>query len=110
MKSYGGLDKDASDAQVAAKFLPAAKVMLPHGGYFHDVLYNITITDANTMECVTGDMQFTKPTRQGGWGQPYMVGYTRPVKTKMRVLDSMVEMDLHGVEKWAWRASGRKDL
>merc|ERR1711904_565940 len=110
MKSYGGLEKDASDTEVAAKFLPAAKVMLPNGGYFHDVLYNIKVTDSNTMECVTGDMQLTRPGRQGEWGQPHAVGYTRPVKTTMRVLDSMVEMDLHGVEKGAWRASGRKDL
>jgi len=38
MKSFGGLDSDATDAQVAEKFLPALKVMLPHGGYFHDTL------------------------------------------------------------------------
>merc|ERR1712054_57147 len=111
MKSYGGLQRDASDAEVAAKFLPAAKVMLPNNGYFHDVLYNIKMIDTNTMECVTGDMQLTKPTRQGEWGQPYAVGYTRPVKTTMRVLDNMVEMDLHGVEKWAWRTNvSRRDL
>ena len=110
MKSYGNLSPSASDEEVAAKFLPAAKVMLPHGGYFHDVLYNIKINDANTMECVTGDMQLTRPPKPGAWGEPYAVGYTRPVKTTMRVLDNMVEMDLHGVETWAWRTAGRKDL
>ena len=110
MKSYAGLSKDASDSEIAEKFLPAAKVMLPNGGYFHDVLYNIRVQDANTMTCVTGDMQLTRPTRPGEWGRPHAVGYTRPVETTMRVLNSMVEMDLHGVEKWAWRTNGRKDL
>merc|ERR1712100_194213 len=110
MKSYAGLSPQSSDAEIASKFLPAAKVMLPNGGYFHDVLYNIRVSDDNTMECVTGDMQLTRPVHPGEWGQPHAVGYTRPVKTTMRVLDTMVEMDLHGVEKWAWRVSGRKDL
>ena len=33
------------------------KVMLPHGGYFHDVLYNIRTTDVSTITMTTGDMQ-----------------------------------------------------
>ena len=110
MKSFANLEPSASDAEVAAKFLPAAKVMLPSGGYFHDVLYNIRVKDRNTMDCVTGDMQLTRPARPGEWGQPYMVGRSQPVKTTMRVLDNKVEMDLHGVEKWVWRVGGRKDL
>ena len=38
MQSFGGLGPDATDAQIKEKFLPALKVMLPHGGYFHDTL------------------------------------------------------------------------
>ena len=62
MKSFGGLEPNATDAEVAEIFLPALKVMLPHGGYFHDTLYNIRVTDANTITCTTGDMQLTAPT------------------------------------------------
>ena len=54
MRSFGGLEPDASDAQIKATFLPALKVMLPHGGYFHDTLYNIKVVDANTITCTTG--------------------------------------------------------
>ena len=36
MMSFGGLGPDATDAEITQKFLPALKVMLPHGGYFHD--------------------------------------------------------------------------
>merc|ERR1719443_1883288 len=61
MRSFGGLTPDASDEEVKAKFLPALKVMLPHGGYFHDTLYNIRVVDENTMTCTTGDMQLTAP-------------------------------------------------
>ena len=38
MQSFGGLGPGATDAQIKEKFLPALKVMLPHGGYFHDTL------------------------------------------------------------------------
>merc|ERR1719502_1147905 len=31
MRSFGGLEPDASDEQIKANFLPALKVMLPHG-------------------------------------------------------------------------------
>jgi len=100
MRSFGGLAPDAPDAQVAEKFLPALKVMLPHGGYFHDTLYNIQVLDDNTITCTTGDMQLTAPRQDGQWGVPKA---GMPVFTTMRVLPSKVEMDLHGVEKWAWR-------
>ena len=70
MKSFGGLAQDASDEQVRAKFLPALKVMLPHGGYFHDTLYNITVLDENTITCTTGDMQLTAPRQGSQWGVP----------------------------------------
>ena len=99
MRSFAGLSADATDAQIADQFLPALKVMLPHGGYFHDTLYNIKVLDENTITCTTGDMQLTAPRTKGGWGVP------KPgmaVFTSMRVLDDKVEMDLHGVEKWAW--------
>lgn len=101
MRSYGGLSPSASDEEVKAKFLPALKVMLPHGGYFHDTLYNIKVTGENQMTCVTGDMQLTAPRGgPGSWGVPKAGS---PVKTTMTVLREKVEMDLHGVEKWAWR-------
>ena len=80
------------------QFLPALKVMLPHGGYFHDTLYNVQVKDENTITCTTGDMQLTAP-RGKAWGVPKA---GMPVFTSMRVLDDKVEMDLHGVEKWAW--------
>jgi hypothetical protein len=37
--------------------------MLPHGGYFHDVLYNIRTTDENTITMTTGDMQVGRAAR-----------------------------------------------
>ena len=103
MRSFGGLGPDATDAEVAEKFLPALKVMLPHGGYFHDTLYNIRVTDANTITCTTGDMQLTAPRNGKPWGVPKAGS---PVFTTMRVLRDKVEMDLHGVEKWAWLTTG----
>jgi hypothetical protein len=57
MRSFAGLGSDATDAQVKDKFLPALKVMLPHGGYFHDTLYNIRLQDANTITCVSVSIQ-----------------------------------------------------
>ena len=99
MKSFGGLPADATDEQVKEKFLPALKVMLPHGGYFHDTLYNIRIKDEDTITCTTGDMQLTAPRGGKPWGVPQRGS---PVFTTMRVLDDKVEMDLHRVEKWAW--------
>lgn len=100
MRSFGGLAPDAPDEQVQAKFLPALKVMLPHGGYFHDTLYNIRVVDENTITCTTGDMQLTAPARGSEWGVPKAGS---AVFTTMRLLPDRVEMDLHGVEKWAWR-------
>ena len=79
------------------------KVMLPHEGYFHDTLYNIRVTDANTITCTTGDMQLTAPRNGKPWGVPKAGS---PVFTTMRVLRDKVEMDLHGVEKWAWLTTG----
>ena len=105
MKSFGGLGPDATDAEVAEKFLPALKVMLPHGGYFHDTLYNIRVTDDNTITCTTGDMQLTAPRNGEPWGVPKAGS---PVFTTMRVLHDKVEMDLHGVEKWAWITTGQQ--
>ena len=99
MRSFGGLGQDATDAAIAEKFLPALKVMLPHGGYFHDVLYNIGTTDENTITMTTGDMQLTAPRGGEPWGVPKAGS---PVTTTMRVLPDKVEMDLHGVESWAW--------
>lgn len=93
MRSFGNLRSDATDEQIKDAFLPALKVMLPHGGYFHDTLYNIRIKDANTITCTTGDMQLT------AHGTPKA---GMPVFTTMRVLPNKVEMDLHNVEKWAW--------
>ena len=75
------------------------KVMLPHGGYFHDVLYNIKTTDTDTITMTTGDMQLTAPRGGRLWGVPKAGS---PVTTTMRVLPDKVEMDLHGVESWAW--------
>ena len=72
---------------------------LPHGGYFHDVLYNISTTDNNTITMTTGDMQLTAPRGGRPWGVPKAGS---PVTTTMRVLPDEVEMDLHGVESWAW--------
>ncbi len=100
MRSFANLEADADDAQVAEQFLPALKVMLPHGGYFHDTLYNIQVLDENTITCTTGDMQLTAPRQGSQWGVPKAGS---PVFTTMRVLPDKVEMDLHGVEKWAWR-------
>ena len=99
MRSFGGLGPDATDEQVKDKFLPALKVMLPHGGYFHDTLYNIQVKDAATITCTTGDMQLTAPRRGQPWGVPKA---GMPVFTTMRVLHDKIEMDLHDVEKWAW--------
>ena len=99
MLSFGGLKPNATDAQVKEKFLPALKVMLPHGGYFHDTLYNVRVQDADTITCTTGDMQLTAPRNGKAWGVP-KAGMS--VFTTMRVLHDKVEMDLHGVEKWAW--------
>jgi hypothetical protein len=99
MRSFGGLGPDATDEQVAAKFLPAVKIMLPHGGYFHDTLYNIEVKDDKTMTCTTGDMQLTAPQPGKAWGVPKRGS---PVFTTMTVLPDKVEMDLTGVEKWAW--------
>jgi hypothetical protein len=99
MRSYGGLGADATDEQVKAKFLPALKVMLPHGGYFHDTLYGIRVHDAKTITCTTGDMQLTAPRGGEEWGVP-KAGMS--VLTTMRVLPDKVEMDLHHIEKWAW--------
>jgi hypothetical protein len=102
MRRYGGLDpSSASDNDIAAKFLPALKVMLPHGGYFHDTLYGIKVVDENTFTSTTGDMQLKAPRVKGEWGA-VSKQQARPVKTTMRVLPDKVEMDLHGVEKWAW--------
>ena len=102
MMSFGGLGSDATDEQVKEIFLPALKVMLPHGGYFHDTLYNIRVLDENTMTCTTGDMQLTAPRNGKPWGEP-KPGMS--VFTTMRVLHDKVEMDLHQVEKWAWLRS-----
>jgi len=99
MHSFGGLGPDASDEEVKEKFLPALKVMLPHGGYFHDTLYSIRVIDANTITATTGDMQLTAPRNGKPWGIPKA---GMPVFTTMRVLRDKVEMDLHHVEKWAW--------
>tara|TARA_B110001452_G_C15069863_1_gene373389 strand:- start:187 stop:711 length:525 start_codon:yes stop_codon:yes gene_type:complete len=99
MTSFGGLSRDATDEEVAEKFLPALKVMLPHGGYFHDVLYNIRVQDDNTITMTTGDMQLTAPRDGKPWGVPKAGS---PVFTTMRVLKDKIEMDLHMVEKWAW--------
>lgn len=101
MESFGALDETAKDEQIKEKFLPALKVMLPHGGYFHDTLYNIEVKDADTITCTTGDMQLTAPPdgHREHWGFPQA---GMPVFTTMRVLHDKVEMDLHGVEKWAW--------
>ena len=104
MLSFGGLRPDATDEQVKAVFLPALKVMLPHGGYFHDTLYNIRAQDAHTITCTTGDMQLTAPRHGKPWGVPKA---GMPVFTTMRALDGKVEMDLHGVEKWAWLTNQR---
>lgn len=73
--------------------------MLPHGGYFHDTLYNIEVKDANTITCTTGDMQLTAPRRGAEWGVPKP---GMPVFTTLSALPGKVEMDLHQVEKWAW--------
>lgn len=73
MKSFAGLEKNASDEEVKAKFLPALKVMLPYGNggwYFHDVLYNIEVVDADTITLTTGDMQVRLSLRYGRTG-PY---------------------------------------
>merc|ERR1719424_1657354 len=110
MQSFGGLGPSATDAQIKERFLPALKVMLPHGGYFHDTLYNIRVQDANTITCTTGDMQLTAPRNGKPWGVPKAGS---PVTTTMRVLPGKVEMDLHGVEKWAWltsQASSREEI
>ena len=98
MRSFARLGPEASDAEIKNAFLPALKVMLPHGGYFHDTLYNIRVIDADTITCTTCDMQLTRP-RNGNWGVPQAGS---PVTTTMRVLQDKVEMDLHGVERWAW--------
>ena len=90
MRSFGGLGENATDDEIKGIFLPAMKVMLPDGGNFHDVLYNIRVKDNNTITCTTGDMQLTAPR------------FGSPVFTSMLVRPGMVEMDLHGVEKWAW--------
>ena len=99
--SFAGLGPDATDEQLKEKFLPALKVMLPHGGYFHDTLYNIRVQDENTITCTTGDMQLTAPNPRYGkpWGVPKAGS---PVFTTMSALHDKVEMDLHRVEKWAW--------
>ena len=39
MHSFGGLRPDATDAEVSAIFLPALKVMLPHGGYVREHMH-----------------------------------------------------------------------
>ena len=62
-------------------------------------MYNIKVLDANTITCTTGDMQLTAPRYGEAWGVP-KAGMS--VFTTMRVLHDKVEMDLHGVEKWAW--------
>ena len=62
-------------------------------------VYNIKVLDANTITCTTGDMQLTAPRYGEAWGVP-KAGMS--VFTTMRVLHDKVEMDLHGVEKWAW--------
>lgn len=67
--------------------------------YFHDTLYNIRVQDANTITCTTGDMQLTAPRYGKPWGVPKA---GMPVFTTMRAMQDKVEMDLHGVEKWAW--------
>ena len=77
--------------------MPRERVRLPFS-QFHDTLYNIRVHDANTITCTTGDMQLTAP-RGKPWGVPKAGS---PVFTTMRVLPGKVEMDLHGVEKWAW--------
>ena len=65
----------------------------------HDGTDNIKVHDANTITCTTGDMQLTAPRNGKLWGVPKAGS---PVFTTMRVLHNKVEMDLHGVEKWAW--------
>ena len=102
MRSFGGMGPEATDEEVKQKFLPALKVMLPHGGYFHDTLYNIVVKDDQTITCTTGDMQLTRPRHGNAWGVPQAGS---PVFTTMRVLEDKVEMDLHGVERWAWLTS-----
>ena len=51
---------------------------------------------------LTGDMQLTAPRPGQSWGVPKAGS---PVFTTMRILSDKVEMDLHGVEKWAWLKS-----
>merc|ERR1719440_1065987 len=83
MRSFADLGRDATDEQIRANFLPALKVMLPHGGYFHDTLYNIKVLGENQMTCVAGDMQLTAPRGgPGSWGVPKA---GMPVKTTMTV-------------------------
>ena len=82
MRSFGGLGPGATDAEVAAIFLPALKVMLPHGGYFHDTLYGIRVTDENTVTMQTGDMQHCPSQRsvlgRSQGGQPRADDNARP--------------------------------
>lgn len=108
MWSFGGLRPDATDEQIKEKFLPALKVMLPFGGYFHDTLYNIRVQDESTIICTTGDMQLTAPRHGKSWGVPKAGS---PVLTTMRAQgDDKVDMDLHGVEKWSWLRSQSKSM
>ena len=58
--------------------------------------------DDRTITCTTGDMQLTAPRPGQSWGVPKAGS---PVFTTMRILSDKVEMDLHGVEKWAWLKS-----
>ena len=56
----------------------------------------------------TGDMQLTAPRYGKQWGVPKAGS---PVFTTMRAHgDEKVEMDLHGVEKWAWLRQGHSDV
>ena len=63
---------------------------------------NIRVRDDRTITCTTGDMQLTAPRPGQSWGVPKAGS---PVFTTMRILSDKVEMDLHGVEKWAWLKS-----
>ena len=108
IRRYGLDPSSASDEDVAAELLPALKVMLPNGGYFHDTLYGITVVDENTFTSTTGDMQLKAPKVRGEWGAVSQ-RQARPVKTTMRVLRDKVEMDLHNVEKWAWLKPNKKE-
>ena len=70
--------------------------------------YGIKVVDENTFTSTTGDMQLKAPKAKGEWGA-VSKQQARPVKTTMRVLPEKIEMDLHGVEKWAWLKPNKKE-